>query len=493
MKRLIQMSALLWLVSNALAQQTLNSYDWQDLNQHHQLRGGAVVSLDGESVLKIENTNDTPLQVQLLKIVKPAVSTTVYAITGRVKYESVQGTGYLEMWNYFPALHPGMPEGRYFSRTLGDSGEMGKISGTSDWRDFTLPFDPAGASGPPTRLVINLILPGRGTVYLSSVRLVKYPAAPAETSSGGSGGGSSVGSSEEPKSRVLAQYYINETVRLVTLDGQSVYKFENTNDTQLQIQLLSIRKPRLSTTAYAVIGQVKYDDVQGAGYLEMWNYFSPAHPGMPEDRYFSRTLGDSGEMGKISGTCGWRDFMLPFDPAGASGPPTRLEINLILPGRGTVYLTPVKLVKYSGSFAQASSGGSGGSNGGGSGGGGGGGSGSAEGLTPVAGWWSANAAPWVGGIGGPIIGFMGGLLGWLSQKGVARTFVLTAWKCGIAFGLACLIATIIAIIVGQPWFVAMPLSVFGFVSAVVFSTTWPAARKRYDEVEIRRMASMDVT
>jgi hypothetical protein len=52
-------------------------------------------------------------------------------------------------------------------------------------------------------------------------------------------------------------------------------------------------------------------------------------------------------------------------------------------------------------------------------------------------------------------------------------------------------ATIIAVIVGQPWFVAMPLFVFGFVSVVVFSATWSSARKRYDEVEIRRMASMD--
>jgi hypothetical protein len=288
---------------------------------------------------------------------------------------------------------------------------------------------------------------------------------------------------QEPKSKVLGLYYFDEKDHLVTLDGQSVYKFENTNDTQLQIQLLKIVKPALSTTVYAITGQVKYDNVQGAGYLEMWSCFPPQHPGMPEDRYFSRTLGDSGEMGKITGTCGWRDITLPFDPTGASGPPTRLEINLVLPGRGTVYLTPVKLVKYSGSFAQSSSG-SGGSGSSGS---------SSQGLTPAAGWWSPNAAPWVGGIGGPLIGFMGGLLGWLSQKGIARTFVLAAWKCCIVFGLACLIATLIAVIVGQPWFVAMPLFVFGVVNAIVFSLTWSSARKRYDDVEIRRMASLDVT
>jgi hypothetical protein len=135
-------------------------------------------------------------------------------------------------------------------------------------------------------------------------------------------------------------------------------------------------------------------------------------------------------MGKITGTCDWRDFSLPFDPTGASGPPTRLEINLILPGHGTVYITPVKLVKYSAGFSLSSE--------------------SDRSNSGAAGWWPANAAPWVGGIGGPLIGLMGGLLGWLSQKGMARVFVLTAWKCAAAFGLVCLIATIIAVSSGSP-------------------------------------------
>lgn len=281
---------------------------------------------------------------------------------------------------------------------------------------------------------------------------------------------------QEPKSKVLGIYYPNEMVakeHMITLDGQSVYKFENTNDTPYQVQLLKIVRPPVSNTVYEIFGKVKYDNVQGAGYLEMWSCFPPASPGMPENQYFSRTLGDSGGMEKISGTCDWRDFALPFDPTGATAAPTRLEINLILPGRGTVYITPVRLRRYAAGFSLGINT-------------------SDDGLPAAAGWWSADAAPWVGGIGGPIIGLLGGLLGWLSQKGVARTFVLTAWKCAIAFGLVCLIATAIAISVRQPWFVAMPLFVFGFVSAAVFSATLSAARKRYDELEIRRMASMDV-
>jgi hypothetical protein len=296
MKKLIKISLLLF-ASSAGAQQDLHSYDWQHLRQHHELLGGEVVSMGGESVLKIENTNDSPLQLNLFKIVKPpAASNAVYAITGRVKYEKVQGDGYLEMWNFFPPIRPGLPEGQYFSRTLGDAGEMAKITGTSDWRKLSLPFDPTGASGAPTRL----------------------------------------------------------------------------------------------------------------------------------------------------------------------------EINLVLPGRGTVYLSPLKLIQYPGSKSSA-------------------------GASSANAWWSEDAATWISVVGGPAIGCLGALLGWLAGNGKARKLVLAAWKCCIAGGIFALIAALVALAVGQPVYVWVPLLIFGIIPTVVFSVIWPSARKRYDDLELRRMVSMDAT
>src|SRR5262249_55319860 len=142
--------------------------------QSGELLSGASVTMDGKVALKVVNTNDTPLQVQLLKLPKPGVTKQLYAIEGEVKYEGVRGTGYLEMWNYFPPIKPGMPEGAYFSRSMGDSGELGKITGTSNWRRFKLPFDRTGSTAFPTRLEINLFLPAQGTVYLSQLKLVEY-------------------------------------------------------------------------------------------------------------------------------------------------------------------------------------------------------------------------------------------------------------------------------------------------------------------------------
>src|SRR5206468_3171301 len=96
--------------------------------------GGVPITLDGRSALKIANTNDTPLQLQLLKISKPSISKKLYAIKGEIKYENVQGDGYLEMWNFFPPLNPGMPEGQYFSRTLGiGGGTLGCLGSLLAW------------------------------------------------------------------------------------------------------------------------------------------------------------------------------------------------------------------------------------------------------------------------------------------------------------------------------------------------------------------------
>jgi serine/threonine protein kinase len=155
--------------------QSIVEYDWQKLRDAGKLLGGTPVKMDGRTVLKIQNTNDAPLQVPILKIEEPAITSTTYAVLGEIQYENVQGSGYLEMWNYFPPLNPDLPESQYFSRTLGEagSGPMGIISGTSSWRAFSLPFDRTGTTNRPTRLEINIFLPGRGVVWLGPPRLMR--------------------------------------------------------------------------------------------------------------------------------------------------------------------------------------------------------------------------------------------------------------------------------------------------------------------------------
>jgi len=173
--------------SAATGQRIVAEFDWPRLAGEQRLLGGVPLEVDGRSVLKIENTNDLPLQLSLFTIEQPPITAMRYAVSGEIKYENVEGDGYLEMWSYFPPLAPGLPEGQFFSRTLGAPGSdpMARITGSSSWRSFLLPFDRTGTTNAPTRLEINLFLPGRGVVFLGPIKLREWgkPAAPAVSDS----------------------------------------------------------------------------------------------------------------------------------------------------------------------------------------------------------------------------------------------------------------------------------------------------------------------
>jgi hypothetical protein len=127
--------------------------------------------------LQVENKAG-PMTATVLTVEPAQIKGPRYSISGRVRYESVEGVGYLEMWSYFPG------GGQYFSRTLGEQGPMMKLQGTSNWRNFVLPFDATGAP-PPAKLVVNVVMQGRGTVYLGSIQLNEEKAAASATADDG--------------------------------------------------------------------------------------------------------------------------------------------------------------------------------------------------------------------------------------------------------------------------------------------------------------------
>jgi hypothetical protein len=247
---------------------------------------------------------------------------------------------------------------------------------------------------------------------------------------------------------------------LVSIDGRTALKIENTNDAPLQVALLTIPKPKISAQMYGLQGEVRHDNVHGDGYLEMWNYFPPDKPALPEGQYFSRTLGDSGEMGKISGTADWRPFSLPFNRTGASGSPTKLQINLILPGRGTVYLGPMKLVQYPAAASETA-------------------------------WWSDRTATLAGSWGGGLLGCLGALIGTLSSMGKGRGFVIPLLKIQGGVGAILGVAGIVAVFQHQPYAVYYPLLLIGIILLPISLGLLPAVERRYQEQELRRMQSLD--
>jgi hypothetical protein len=171
--RYVLLAVACLLVSTAASgEEVVRSISWQELAAARKLTSGTVVqSSDGVNgpSLRVVHKRSTPSAFPLVTIEQPGIIAMRYALRGRVRYEDVAAGSYLEMWNH-------LPEGTFFTRSMDLTGPMGRLEGTSAWRDFVLPFNRTGAL-PPQKLVFNLVMAGPGTVEIGPVTLVILGAA----------------------------------------------------------------------------------------------------------------------------------------------------------------------------------------------------------------------------------------------------------------------------------------------------------------------------
>jgi len=237
--------------------------------------------------------------------------------------------------------------------------------------------------------------------------------------------------------------------------GTPVLELRATAAGPTSIHLVTIDHPPVSGPRYVVAGQVRYQGVEGQGYLEMWTVFPNG------ERFFTRTLAAQGSLAAFHGESNWRRFELPFDMSGASQVPSRLEINLVLSGPGTVWLGPIHLQPWAG---QA------GTNGG---------------------WWSERVGTLVGTMLGSFLGVVGAIIGVLSGRGRARRLVLTLLVGMIAVGGGLALVGAAAALSSQPRHVWYPLLAIGGASAVIGLVILPAMRRRFAAEELRRIDALD--
>ena len=81
----------------------------------------------------------------------------------RLRTENLQGKAYLEMWCYFPG------GGEYFSKGL--YAALIGSTGTS-WSIEEIPFILKKGQN-PDNVKLNLVIEGRGTVWIDDIRLLK--------------------------------------------------------------------------------------------------------------------------------------------------------------------------------------------------------------------------------------------------------------------------------------------------------------------------------
>jgi len=240
---------------------------------------------------------------------------------------------------------------------------------------------------------------------------------------------------------------------VVSMNGSSILKIEKTNDTLQSFSILKISDPSVIKNAYFLVCEVKYENVTKQSVLSLSCFLPPAALGSDGRKIDVRAKND--RYGFIEVTSNWKPLQFPVARDALEGLPTQLEAHLDMPGRGTIYIRPIRLLGVTGS------------------------------------WWSPQQIALIGGIGGSVIGCFGALLGLLASKGKARTFVLTTMKIFIVLGILLTIAGFVAVVSNQPYAVWYALLLPGVILTLVFSLTLPSIQRRYDELEIRRMTSVD--
>ncbi|MHC4623274.1 MAG: hypothetical protein ACYS4W_05160 [Planctomycetota bacterium] len=142
------------------------------------------------------------------------------------------------------------------------------------------------------------------------------------------------------------------------------------------------------------------------------------------------------------------------------------HLNVASPGRGTVYLSPLELVQYAkaGGPFLAGRGGA---------------------------WWDDRTAGIAGGIAGSIVGLLGGVTGLLAGIGKGRRLVLFLLTLLSLIGGASLAFGLTAVVLSQPYRVYYPPLLLGCLCTILPVFTRGPVRRRFEEIELRKMKAMD--
>ena len=233
------------------------------------------------------------------------------------------------------------------------------------------------------------------------------------------------------------------------------------------VRVLDLPQPGITQSSWEISGKVKYANVIDNGYIEMWSHFPDG------TAYFTRTLDTSGPMGVLHGKSEWREFRLPFFSQ-AGKVPSKLEVNIVLPSGGTVWLGPATLkevIAQPPPAANAIKKGAGG--------------------VFVAPWWGNASGGRIGGVLGTVIGLYGALIGILAAWSRTRRMLISFMMTGLIMCAVLLMAGLVALGSGQPYAVWYPLVLGGGIGGIITGGLLPVMKRRIEEEELRRMTALD--
>ncbi|MGH8703555.1 MAG: hypothetical protein ACREVR_20575 [Burkholderiales bacterium] len=121
-------------------------------------QGSVAVAQDGWIVDSKEQQT-----IRLFEVEAPQAEQCLLAYRAKLKTEALAGRAFLEMWCRFPG------RGEFFSKGLHHA-----VKGTTDWVSCETPFLLKKGERPDL-IKLNLVIEGRGKVWVRDVQLLRTP------------------------------------------------------------------------------------------------------------------------------------------------------------------------------------------------------------------------------------------------------------------------------------------------------------------------------
>ena len=101
--------------------------------------------------------------IRLFEVQEPQVEQCLVTYRAKLKTDGLAGQAFLEMWCRLPG------RGEFFSKGLNQA-----ATGTTDWASYEIPFSLKKGQRPDL-IKLNLVIEGRGKVWLRDIQLLKTP------------------------------------------------------------------------------------------------------------------------------------------------------------------------------------------------------------------------------------------------------------------------------------------------------------------------------
>jgi hypothetical protein len=294
-------------------------------------------------------------------------------------------------------------------------------------------------------LEINVVMPGKGTIELTDIEIGDW-------------------GNYQPVIVGEAPPIDDDVIRVV--NDRSFRKSET----------VKVIEYRPTTSRYIVRGFIQHSNVVGEAYLEAWSIL--ADGGAFENRILSNEVPSNRNVwatgnppSKIRGTGGWRKFELPFDLKGARPESVTVEVNVVLPGEGTIELRGITVSDVSTSAG--------------------------FGIANQHDRYSGASAGMLGGLCGTLAGCCAALFCLLYMhlvpRGEGRGLLTRIVVWGIVIGVICLLVGLWSIISGQPFDIwgAFVVIGIGFTLIPPFILRQMHADYKQAEAEQRRIQALD--